>query len=93
MRPKTPVLPGYNVPETKVGGETPAVATGEIVVIRYELSPKEIRELREGASLFLFVWPEGGTMQRTALEITTADEIMKGSGNEERRRQLAALGN
>lgn len=91
MEPQTPVLPGYNLPETNYAENQPeyrplpAVRTHDgLVLSRWELTKEERAALAGEASLFLFVWLTtcsrcGEQQPLTPLlpEITTPKAIME----------------
>ena len=97
MEPRSPVLPGYNVPEIKFAENQPefqtlpAVRTHDgLVLSRWEPTPAELQALKDGAaSLFLFVWitacarcGEAQPLTPILPEITTAKEIMERSAQQ-----------
>jgi hypothetical protein len=85
MKPISPVLPGYEVPEVVFAKnqpeyiQLPAVKfespEGQILT-RWELSDEDRQMIAEGADVYLWVNTFDRPLQPVVLEVTTAKAIM-----------------
>lgn len=107
MKPATPVLQGFHVPEIPIAeGQDqyqtlPAVITKDgLVLTRWEITPDERRGLITGAKhLFMFVWlgmcHSCGVRQQLSPmlpEVTTAQEIMTRAAGQVQREAMSPNG-
>lgn len=85
MKPASPVLPGYDVPEIVFAKDQPEYqplpavridSPGAPILTRWEFSDEERQRIATGASLYLWVYTFGHPLQPVAPEIKTAKEIM-----------------
>lgn len=85
MKPVSPVLPGYELPEIVYAKDQPEYnplpavvieGQGRPILTRWEFTEEERQRVANGESLYLWVYTFGQPLQPISPEIKTAKEIM-----------------
>lgn len=93
MKPESPVVPGYDLPETVYAKDQPEYQPLPVVKIegpegqvlsRWHLSPEDRQRIAEGQDVYLWVSTFGRPLQPVLLEVKSPDEVATKPSSEER---------